>query len=176
MENLSTVIPIKFRQAGGDDSLWKVLLPGSSASFGWEDLLRSHLLEILPEGHDPQNSIKFNLDELFDYRPFPSVRGGIAASLRATVVSEGFTRVFKVMDCNPSTSNMPLAIIGTPTTPRTLSPDFHSLENQIHTSIELSEFGLSIVDHTPEELLYVSIQNLVVSYATGLGSGTNRQV
>ncbi|XP_024384462.1 uncharacterized protein [Physcomitrium patens] len=174
VENLSTVIPIKFRQAGGDDSLWKVLLPGSSASFGWEDLLRSHLLEILPEGHDPQNSIKFNLDELFDYRPFPSVRGGIAASLRATVVSEGFTRVFKVMDCNPSTSNMPLAIIGTPTTPRTLSPDFHSLENQIHTSIELSEFGLSIVDHTPEELLYVSIQNLVVSYATGLGSGTNR--
>ena len=167
---------ISFRQAGIDNSSWKVLLPGSSTSFAWEDLLRNHLLEILPEGYDPQHSIQYNIDEPFDYSPFPSIRGAAAVPLRATVISEGFSKVFKVADCTPSTGNMSMVIAGTPITPRTPAPEFHNLENQFHTSIELAEFGLSIVDHTPEELLYVSIQNLVFSYATGLGSGTNRRV
>ena len=167
---------ISFRQAGSDDSSWKVLLPGSSASFAWEDLVRNHHLEILPEGFDPQHSIQFNIDEPFDYHPFPSFRGSAPVPLRASVISEGFSKVFKVADSSPSAGNMSLVIAGTPTTPRTPAPEFHNLENQFHTSIELAEFGLSIVDYTPEELLYVSIQNLVLSYATGLGSGTNRQV
>lgn len=167
---------ISFRQAGSDDSSWKVLAPGSSASFAWEDLLRNHLLEILPEGYDPQHFVEYNIDEPSDYHPFPSIRGAAPVPLRATVISEGFSKVLKVADCTPSTSNMSLVVAGTPTTPRTPAPDFHNLENQFHTSIELAEFGLSIVDYTPEELLYVSIQNLVLSYATGLGSGTNRQV
>ncbi|KAG0568137.1 hypothetical protein KC19_7G189300 [Ceratodon purpureus] len=174
VENRSTVMRISFRQAGSDDSSWKVLLPGSSASFAWEDLVRNHHLEILPEGFDPQHSIQFNIDEPFDYHPFPSFRGSAPVPLRASVISEGFSKVFKVADSSPSAGNMSLVIAGTPTTPRTPAPEFHNLENQFHTSIELAEFGLSIVDYTPEELLYVSIQNLVLSYATGLGSGTNR--
>ncbi|KAG0559465.1 hypothetical protein KC19_10G107200 [Ceratodon purpureus] len=174
LENRSTVLPIKFRQAGSDHSSWKVLLPGSSASFAWEDLLRDHLLEVLPEGYDSQIAIEYRLDELFDYQPFPSIRGGVAAPLRATVMSEGFTKVFRVADYTSNTDNTSMVVAGVPTTPRSLAPEFHNLENQFHTSIELAEFGLSIVDHTPEELLYVSIQNLVLSYATGLGSGTNR--
>ena len=176
LENRSTVLPIRFRQAGSDYSSWKVLLPGSSASFAWEDLLRDHLLEVLPEGHDSQVAVEYRLDEPFDYQPFPTMRGGVAAPLRATVISEGFTKVFKVTDYTPNTGNMSMVIVGTPTTPRSPASEFHTLENQFHTSIELAEFGLSIVDYTPEELLYVSIQNLMLSYATGLGSGTNRQV
>jgi vacuolar protein sorting-associated protein 13A/C len=176
VENRSTTTRISFRQAGGTDRSWKVLLPGSSASFAWEDLLRNHLLEILPEGYDPQHPMQYNIDEPFDYHPFPSIRGAAPVPLRATVISEGFVKVFKVADFAPDTGNMSLAIAGTPTTPRTPTPELHNLENEFHTSIELAEFGLSIVDYTPEELLYVSIQNIMLSYATGLGSGTNRQV
>lgn len=174
MENRSAILPIRFRQAGSDHSSWKVLLPGSSASFAWEDLLRNHLLDVLPDGYDPKISIEYNIDEPFDYQPFPSVRGEVPAPLRATVLSEGSTKVFKVADYTPGTGNMSVVIVGSPTNHRSLAPDFYNLENQFHTSIELAEFGLSIVDYTPEELLYVSIQNLVLSYATGLGSGTSR--
>lgn len=174
MENRSAVLPIRFRQAGSHQSSWNTLLPGSSVSFAWEDLLRNHLLEVLPDGYDPKISIEYNLDEPFDYQPFPSVRGEVAPPLRATVLSEGSTRVFKVADYIPGTGNMSMVVAGSPDIHRSLAPEFYNLENQFHISIELSEFGLSIVDYTPEELLYVSIQNLVLSYATGLGSGTSR--
>lgn len=177
MENRSSKIPISFRQAGGDRSSWKVLPPGSSSSFAWEDLLRNHLLEVLPEGYDSKISIEYSLDEPFDYQPFPSGRGANPAPLRATVLSEGYTKVFRVADYVPGTGNMSMVAVGSPTTPqRSQAPELYNLENQFHTSIELSEFGLSIVDYTPEELLYVSIQDLSLSYATGLGSGTTRCV
>ncbi|PQM34057.1 uncharacterized protein Pyn_27596 [Prunus yedoensis var. nudiflora] len=37
-----------------------------------------------------------------------------------------------------------------------------------------AELGISIIDHTPEEILYLSVQNLLFAYSTGLGSGISR--
>ena len=174
VENRSAVLSIRFRQANSNDDSWKVLPPQSAASFAWEDLLLDHLLEVLADGMDPRQSVKYNIDEPCDYPPMSVGRGAPAAALQVKVFSEGISKVFKVADYTPSTSNMSIVVAGTPTTPRPPAPEIHNQDNQIYTSIELAEFGLSIIDHTPEELLYVSIQNLVLSYATGLGSGTSR--
>lgn len=174
VENRSAILPIRFRQANSNNDSWKVLPPQSAASFAWENLLLDHLLEVLADGMDPHHSVKYSIDEPCDYPPIYVGRGAPAAALQVKVFSEGISKVFRVADYTPNTSNMSIVVAGTPTTPRTPAPEIHNQDNQFYTSIELAEFGLSIIDHTPEELLYVSIQNLVLSYATGLGSGTSR--
>jgi vacuolar protein sorting-associated protein 13A/C len=45
---------------------------------------------------------------------------------------------------------------------------------EFHINVDLADLGVSIIDHTPEEILYLSIQNLVLAYSTGLGSGISR--
>lgn len=174
VENRSAVLPFRFRQVGSSEDSWQLLPSGAAASFAWEALGPDPLLELLVDGHDPQSSMKYNIDEPFDYQPMPSVRGGPVAALQVTVFTEGILKVIRVVDWKPSIDYMSLVAVGAPSTPRTSDPELHNLENQFLTIIELAEFGLSLIDHTPEELLYVSIQNLVLSYATGLGSGTSR--
>jgi vacuolar protein sorting-associated protein 13A/C len=173
VENRSAVLPIRFRQADSGDDSWQLLSPGSAASFAWENVLLDHLLEILVDGQDPLRSVKYNIDEPTAYRPMPSFKGP-AVALQTIIFKEGMFNVFRVVDWKPSNDNLSIVSIGAPNTPQTPTPESGSLENQFHTVIELDEFGLSIIDHTPEELLYVSIQNLVFNYATGLGSGTSR--
>jgi vacuolar protein sorting-associated protein 13A/C len=45
---------------------------------------------------------------------------------------------------------------------------------EFHVVLELAELGISVIDHTPEEILYLSVQNLLLAYSTGLGSGFSR--
>ncbi|KAK7405830.1 hypothetical protein VNO78_07440 [Psophocarpus tetragonolobus] len=45
---------------------------------------------------------------------------------------------------------------------------------EFHINFDLAELGISIIDHTPEEILYLSVQNLVLAYSTGLGTGISR--
>ncbi|KAH6821656.1 hypothetical protein C2S53_018849 [Perilla frutescens var. hirtella] len=47
-------------------------------------------------------------------------------------------------------------------------------DNEFDFKLKVVELGLSIVDHTPEEILYLSLKNFLLSYSTGPGSGTSR--
>ncbi|XP_062088676.1 intermembrane lipid transfer protein vps1301-like [Humulus lupulus] len=47
-------------------------------------------------------------------------------------------------------------------------------DSELHVIVELAELGVSIIDHTPEEILYLSVQTFIFSYSTGLGSGISR--
>lgn len=174
IENRSAILPIRVRQAGGDDDSWKFIQPGYATSFAWEDLNREQLLEVLVDGADPRKSSKYNIDEIADHQPVSSQTGPVMA-LRLTVSKEGNTNVVKVADWMPSNEDlavMPVGILESSQCEHTLSAV--GSDNQFHVIVELAEFGLSVVDHTPEELLYVSIQNLIMSYGTSLGSGTSR--
>eukprot|EP01018_Ginkgo_biloba_P025446 Gb_15429 [translate_table: standard] len=176
IENRSAILPIRFRQAGGNDDSWQFLLPGSATSFAWEDLHRERLLEVLVDGADPLKSRKYNIDEIADHQPMPTGSGPVTA-LHLTVIKEGTTQVIKVADWMPSNENLALVPVGVPMSSPSSSEHKKSImgsENQFHVSVELADFGLSVVDHTPEELLYLSVQNLIMSYTTGLGSGTSR--
>lgn len=174
IENRSAILPIRVRQAGGDDDSWKFIQPGYATSFAWEDLNREQLLEVLVDGADPRKSSKYNIDEIADHQPVSSQTGPVMA-LRLTVFKEGNTNVVKVADWMPSNEDlavMPVGILESSQCEHTLSAV--GSDNPFHVIVELAEFGLSVVDHTPEELLYLSIQNLIMSYGTGLGSGTSR--
>lgn len=179
IENRSMALPIQFRQAGGSYDSWQLLQPGSAVAFAWEDLQREHQLEIIVDGADPVKSQKYNIDVSADYQPM-ATQGVAAAALHIRTFKEGFLQVVKISDWMPSNKDLSIVPFGTPIKPtvqeQVMEEDFsHSkAENQFYFSVELAEFGLSVVDHSPEELLYLSMQNFTLGYASGLGSGISR--
>ncbi|XP_071939359.1 uncharacterized protein [Coffea arabica] len=179
IENRSLFLPIRFRQVGGSSDSWKFLLPNSSTCFSWEDLDRERMLEILVDGSDSGTSQKYNIDEIFDHEPI-HVDGGNIFTLRVTILKEEKTNVVKISDWMPenessatfnSISSSMLHISGNYLQPQ---QSMSTPECEFHFIVEVSELGLSIIDHTPEEILYMSVQNLLLSHSTGLGSGISR--
>lgn len=172
-------LPIRFRQVDGSNDSWQFLFPNSAASFLWEDLGRRQLLELLPDGTDPMKSLKYDIDEITDHQPI-HVATGASRALRVTILKEEKTNVVKISDWMPDSEPI-----------RTLSRKDSSMSQlsikdpehqptqsisgcEFHVIVELAELGLSIIDHTPEEILYLSVQNLFLAYSTGLGSGISR--
>ncbi|KAL2613699.1 hypothetical protein R1flu_025391 [Riccia fluitans] len=176
IENRSEVLPFRYRQADGSADSWQLLQPGFAASFAWEDLQRERLLELLVDGADQLTARKVCIDEVAEIQPMPT-RGVPVAALTVRVSKEGSLKVVRISDWKPS--DLDLSIIPSSaagSSPKVLepSPAVSGSENQFHAFLEVAELGISVVDHTPEELLYITMQNLILSYATGLGSGTNR--
>ena len=137
------------------------------------------MLEILVDGSDSGTSQKYNIDEIFDHEPI-HVGGGNIFTLRVTILKEEKTNVVKISDWMPenessatfnSISSSMLHISGNYLQPR---QSMSTPECEFHFIVEVSELGLSIIDHTPEEILYMSVQNLLLSHSTGLGSGISR--
>ncbi|XP_061360270.1 uncharacterized protein LOC133304277 isoform X2 [Gastrolobium bilobum] len=175
IENRSMFLPIRFRQVDGTGDSWQLLLPNSAASFLWEDLGRRRLLEFLVDGTDPMKSLKYDIDEISDHQPV-HVADGPTKALRVTIVKEEKINVVKISDWMPETE--PTGILSR----RYLSLMNDSQKQQLmsitdcefHINFDVAELGISIIDHTPEEILYLSVQNLVLAYSTGLGSGISR--
>ncbi|KAL8152479.1 LOW QUALITY PROTEIN: hypothetical protein V2J09_010239 [Rumex salicifolius] len=179
IENRSMLLPIRFRQADGSNDSWKLLPPNAAAAYLWEDIGRQRLLEILVDGSDTRRSVKYNIDEIVDHQP-NNVENGPASALRVTIIKEEKINVVKITDWMPDDQLLPAMMPGR--VPSSISPnprsDSQSLQShsdtEFHIFIELSELGISVIDHTPEEILYLSVQNLLISHSTGLGSGISR--
>ena len=175
-------LPIRFRQVDGTIDSWQFLLPNSAASFLWEDLGRRHLLELLVAGPDKSKSQKFDIDEISDHQPI-HVASGPSRALRITIVKEEKINVVKISDWMPEsepsgilskTYASPLSQLSLKDPPQQQS--LSASDSEFHVIVELAELGVSIIDHTPEEILYLSVQNLLLAYSTGLGSGYSRWV
>ncbi|KAM7278379.1 hypothetical protein ACFE04_005513 [Oxalis oulophora] len=183
IENRSLCLPILFRQAGGVSDSWKVLLPNAAASFIWDDLGRRHLLELMVDGSDTSKPETYNIDDIFDHQPTP-VPGGPSRAIRVTVLKEEKINVIKILDWMPeneSTAAISRRIAssmsqfsGNDSQQQLSLSTSDSEAHEFHVVVELAELGVSLVDHTPEEILYLSVQNLLVAYSTGLGSGFSR--
>ncbi|XP_044499300.1 uncharacterized protein LOC123220770 isoform X3 [Mangifera indica] len=180
IENCSMFLPIHIRQADGTSDSWQFLLPNTAAAFLWEDLGRRRLLELLVDGADPSKSEKYDIDEICDHEPIMGT-GGPDAALRVTILKEERTHIVKITDWMPE--NEAAAIMRKriqsplPQIPGNESQNQESLsssDGEFHVVVELVELGISIVDHTPEEILYLSVQNVLLAYSTGLGSGFSR--
>ncbi|KAL3505576.1 hypothetical protein ACH5RR_030958 [Cinchona calisaya] len=179
IENRSLFLPVRFRQVDGSSDSWRSLLPNSSTNFSWEDLGREKLLEILVDGSDSVTSQKYNIDEIFDHEPIHA-DGGNMSALRVTVLKEEKTNVVKISDWRPENepsatlSSIPSSILHFSGNNLQPQQSISTSECEFHFILEVSELGLSIIDHTPEEILYLSVQNLLLSHSTGLGSGISR--
>ena len=168
-------LPIRFRQVDGASDSWRSLQPNSAASFLWEDLGRQRLLEVLVDGTDPLKSQKYNIDEISDHQPI-YVTGELSKAIRVTILREEKTNVVKITDWMPENDaiikqKVPISLLQ-------FSGNDYQQSNtsncEFHVMIEVAELGLSIIDHTPEEILYMSVQNLLLAYSTGLESGISR--
>ncbi|CAL5058295.1 unnamed protein product [Urochloa decumbens] len=178
VENRSMFLPIRFRQVGGEDYSWRSLPPNSSAAFFWEDLSRRRLLEVLVDGTDPMNSMTYDIDVVMDHQPLTN-SSALKKALRVTVLKEGKLHVAQISDWLPDNRNRGQII------ERILSPIFQpsevdygqsspDLDSEFHVTLELTELGISVIDHMPEEVLYLSVQQLLLAYSSGMGSGVNR--
>ncbi|KAJ9559357.1 hypothetical protein OSB04_013971 [Centaurea solstitialis] len=168
IENRSMCLPLRYRQIDGVDDSWRCLLPFTSASFSWEDLGRQRLLEILVDDSDTKESAKYNIDEVRDYQAV-QVDG---KAVRVTVVKEEKMNVLMMRDWSNDPQervNKKIASSSSQTSMNNLQPSASTSDGEFHLSLELTEFGLSIIDHTPEEILYLSMQNLLLSHSTGSG-------
>lgn len=173
-------LPIRVRQIDGSDDSWQSLPPNSAVPFFWQDLGRRRLLEVLVDGTDPLNSAKYNIDEIMESHPILESSGPIKA-LRVTVHKEGKMLITQISDWMPENDNgeyvdgrLPLNALRPPLIDYKESSS--TLENEFHVTFELTELGLSLIDHMPEEVLFLSVQNLLLSYSSGLGSGISRYV
>lgn len=180
IENRSMFLAIRCRQVDTTDDSWQYLLPNTAASFYWEDLGRRHLLELLVDGTDPLKSEKYNIDEIFDHQP-SIIGGGPATALRVTILKEEKMNIVKISDWMPETETNAIMNVKLSSSlshiPRNDSQQQQpatSIDSEFHVIVDVSELGVSIVDHTPEEILYLSVQNLLLAYSTGLESGLSR--
>lgn len=161
----------------GANDAWRVILPNASASFSWEDLGRQRLLELLIDGSEPASSRTYNIDEISDHQPVHAT-GRPEKALRVTVLKEEKMNVVRISDWMP-VNDTPTNLTRTPSLSQVSgnSPSQQSIytsDSEFHVIVEVAELGLSIIDHTPEEILYLSVQSLLLSYSTGLGSGVSR--
>lgn len=173
-------LAIRCRQVDTTDDSWQYLLPNTAASFYWEDLGRRHLLELLVDGTDPLKSEKYNIDEIFDHQP-SIIGGGPATALRVTILKEEKMNIVKISDWMPETETNAIMNVKLSSSlshiPRNDSQQQQpatTIDSEFHVIVDVSELGVSIVDHTPEEILYLSVQNLLLAYSTGLESGLSR--
>ncbi|XP_010266663.1 PREDICTED: uncharacterized protein LOC104604129 isoform X2 [Nelumbo nucifera] len=179
IENRSMFLPVRYRQVDSTSDFWWTLLPNAAASFLWEDIGRRRLLELMVDGNDPLKTEKYNIDQIFDYQPI-HVAGGPVRALRVTVLKEEKINVIKISDWMPeddTSATVPRSSLHLPQLTRNDSLHQQPISNtdcEFHFLVELAELGLSIIDHTPEEILYLSIQNLLLSHSSGLGSGISR--
>lgn len=180
IENRLLFLPIRFRQVNGTDNSWHSLPPNASASFFWEDLGRQRLLEVLVDGTDSTKSEKYNLDELVDHQPMQTYNGPIRP-LHFTVLKEGKVNIARICDWMPDNDSVALVhggislpVFQPSNSDYGMSPS--ASDSECHVTFELAELGLSVIDHMPEEILYLSMQSLSVSYSSGLGLGISRLV
>ncbi|KAG8370579.1 hypothetical protein BUALT_Bualt14G0131800 [Buddleja alternifolia] len=179
IENRSFFLPVQFRQVNGSTDSWRSLLPNAAAAFWWEDLGRQRYLEILIDGNDPMTSQTYDIDEIKDHHPI-QVSGGPRRGLRVAIVREERVNVVKISDWMPE-NEAPTLLNRSISSSQQISesksqlqPSTFVSEHEFHLILEVAELGLSIIDHTPEEILYFSLQNFLLSYSTGLGSGISR--
>jgi len=167
-------LPIRFHQVDGSSDSWQLLLPNSAASFLWEDLGRRRLLELLVDGTDPMKSLKYDIDEISDHQPV-HVADGPTRALLVSIVKEEKVNVVKISDW--MLDNEPIGVLSRSHLSSMNDSQKHLMsitDCEFHVNFDLAELGISIIDHTPEEILYLSVQNLVLAYSTGLGSGISR--
>lgn len=167
-------LPIKIRQVDGTEDSWQILRPNAATSFFWEDLGRRRRLEVLVDGMEQVKSQTYNIDEISDHPPIKVLKGPVEA-LNVTVAKEEKVSVVKIsdrkQDDSKNTSEKPWPSLSWITANDACQ---QVSDCEFHVIVELAELGISVVDHTPEEVLYLSVQSLLVGYSTGLGSGISR--
>ncbi|CAA6669756.1 unnamed protein product [Spirodela intermedia] len=171
IENRIANMKINIRQSTLGDDAWVTIYPLSSINFAWEVPYGPNLIDIcLQNGNNIifQNISLENATECYaDLRKegfdFHFTECGDVRNVRIIDIKKDLTELLDEQPTNDSISN------GN-------GPSFvekmKTTAPPVELIIELGIVGISLVDHRPRELLYLSLEKVFVSYSSGYDGGT----
>lgn len=172
IENRTNMKLIKHRQSGLDDDAWQLLKPLSTMNFAWEDPYGQHLLDVLVEHASISSILTVDIDKVGDFYPRD---GSVTTGICIRVIEVHDIKVVTFYDDkrnpqkiytveeNAQAANDVESVFQIQT--RT-----QSSTTPLEIILEVGAVGVSIVDQTPKEILYLYLQRVFVSYSTGYTS------
>jgi vacuolar protein sorting-associated protein 13A/C len=173
-----TLDNFKIKQRG--QSLHTNLLPYHCCAYAWDDPLAPHVFTIEVHKNDEELDMigEYTFDRLQNLGA-PKARNRSYLFLR--VVAQGPTRVLQIFDSRNSTSNPSpleqLRGLKTKEIPQvkdslSMMPT-NSITEKVSSvlfdiSLGIKSIGISIVDHTPQELIFLSFSNVKVDHTTSI--------
>ena len=196
-------MPIRVRQAGASEASWQVLPPQSRQSFAWEDLLGRRLLELMVDGASAHTTRCFPIDTEAHIEPATTGQAVaplvVTVSRPASMAASGtggsgggVEMLVTVRDWLPSSMPMPVAVMGGSHRGGEGVGGSEGVRVEALRAVDLAgqrerkkrrnfmvllsvdDFGLSVIDHVPEELLYASIVGAQMSYLMDEETGSTR--
>lgn len=171
IENRIPNMKINIRQSTLGDDAWVTIHPLSSINFAWEVPYGPNLIDICLQNG---NNISFQNISLENAT-------GSYAGLRKEgfdfhITESGDKRNVRIIDIKKDLTEL---LDKQPTNESISNGDGPSLVEKMKTTappvefiIELGVVGISLVDHRPRELLYLSLEKVFVSYSSGYDGGS----
>ncbi|EGG20936.1 vacuolar protein sorting-associated protein 13 family protein [Cavenderia fasciculata] len=132
---------IKYYQSGY--SIQDVLGPYQSTAYSWDETMSTRILVVDLGEQQQQQVVKFNIMKIKSFKPIKIGSNTIYSHVNV----DGPTRVLYLTYEDPNSNNNSNEQSG-------------DLEiGQLDLSLELAGIGISVIDHHPKELLYISLKN-----------------
>eukprot|EP00898_Chlorokybus_atmophyticus_P008933 jgi/Chlat1/9040/Chrsp94S09266 len=156
IDNHSSVT-IRFKQKNVN-TLEDTLAPYSSCAYAWDEPCFPHRLLVEAVGHGMLGT--FQLDEVAEYSSdiFPTTLQRHEKKLQISVIAEGPTRVLAFTDARRHDLPASYNAVGGMTALGQMRVAMH---------IHITTLGLSVIEDTPQELLYASMSDVTFTYARG---------
>lgn len=161
-----TLETFKVRQIG--QSQCTNLLPYHCCAYAWDEPLSPHRFVV-----DMSLPTQWLFLGTFDFEKLQSIEQRVNERLQIRVIAQGPTRVFQLFDkrCDSAFPFTPLPKTApskyTSKTPSLLSGGGGGLSSavELRVSISVPFIGLSVIDKSPQELIYLTIAGTALEYA-----------
>ena len=172
IENHTNMKLIKHCQSGLDDDAWQLLKPLSTMNFAWEDPYGQHLLDVLVEHTAISSILTVKIDKVGDFYPQD---GFVTTGICIRVIEVHDIKVVMFFDDkrNPQkiyTAEENAQAANAVESVFQVQRRTQSSTTPLEIILEVGDMGVSIVDQTPKEILYLYLQRVFISYSTGYTS------
>ena len=155
----------------GNDA-WQLLKPLSTMNFVWEDPYGQHLLDVLVEHTGISSILTVEIDKVGDFYPQD---GSITTVICIRVIEVHDIKVVMFFDDkrNPQkiyTAEENAQAANAVESVFQVQSRTQSSTTPLEIILEVGAMGVSIVDQTPKEILYLYLQRVFISYSTGYTS------
>lgn len=176
IENHCTALPIRIRQVGTSADDWEQIQPGESVPFTWPEISGEKRLEVV--GGSLKTSIKMDIDQEGVQDSITHFESTPVAPLVIHVSKIDSVMLVQFLDLKPSQSEETQAQSLTELDSDSEVRDKALLQVQERSGstfsfiFKLDDLGISVVDHSPEELLYISMQSGLLAYDSDATGGS----
>ena len=163
---------IKHHQSGLDDDARQLLKPLSTMNFAWEDPYGHHLLDVLVEHTGISSILTVEIDKVGDFYPQDA---SVTTGICIRVIEVHDIKVVRFFDDkrNPQkiyTAEENAQAANAVESVFQVQSRKQSSTTPLEIILEVGAMGVSIVDQTPKEILYLYLQRVFISYSTGYAS------